>query len=249
MLRIAICDDNNLICSSIEQMVLDYAKRLTVKIDVEVFTKGEDLLSYIKNEKAFDLIFLDIELGTTTGIKVGTTIREDFDDHISKIVFITSKQGYEKQLFDIQPLYFLPKPITANRIEKSIDLAIKLLDIDNKTFEYKKDYDIVKVNIKDILYFEKEGRKIKIITHTGADYFNDTLSGVKSRLPHTFLEPHGSFLVNFEKITQLTKDIIIMADKKEIPVSQRNLKTIREMIINGERAKKYAKLWNCLHSE
>ena len=242
MLNIAICDDNNSICSEVEQIILAYSKQLPVKIEIEVFTSGEEMLHYIKYEHPFDLIFLDIELDTTTGIKVGETIREEFDDHVSKIVFITSKQGYEKQLFDIQPLFFLPKPIKSDKIEKSIDLAIKILDIDNKSFEYKKDYDIVKVNIKDILYFEKEGRKIKIITHTSTDYFNDTLSGVQSRLPHTFLEPHGSFLVNFEKITRLTKDFIIMINKKEIPVSQRNMKHIRDMLLTGEKEKKHVKL-------
>lgn len=242
MLRIAICDDNNSICSEIEQFIIDYSKISTVKVEVDVFNSGENLLSFIKNEHYFDLIFLDIELNTTTGIKVGTTIREDFDDHISKIVFITSKQGYEKQLFDIQPLYFLPKPIKASRITKSIDLAIKLLDIDNKTFEYKKDYDIVKVRIQDILYFEKVGRKIKIVTHNDETFFNDSLSAIKNRLPQNFLEPHASFLVNFDKIARLSKDMIIMKDKKEIPVSQRNLKNIRDMILNGERDKKYAKL-------
>lgn len=242
MLRIAICDDDYTICTEIEQIIMDYSKKLTVKLDVDVFDKGEKLLSHIKSEQRYDLIFLDIELNTTTGIQVGTTIREEFDDHISKIVFITSKQGYEKQLFDIQPLYFLPKPIKRYRIEKSIDLTIKLLDIDNKTFEYKKGCDVFKINVKDILYFEKYGRKIKIVTTSHEDYFNDTLSSVKKRLPQTFLEPHASFLVNFEKITRLTKDMIITTDKKEIPVSQRNLKSIRDMILNGEREKKYAKL-------
>lgn len=242
MLRIAICDDNNLICSEIEQIIIDYSKHISVEIEITAFYRGEELLSHIRKYESFDLIFLDIDLDTTTGIKVGTTIREDFDDHISKIVFITSKQGYEKQLFDIQPLYFLPKPIVADRIEKSIDLAIKLLEIDNKTFEYKKDYDIIKVNIKDILYFEKVGRKIKIVTHNGQDHFNGSLSALKNGLPHTFLQPHSSFIVNFDKITHLRKDFIIMIDHKEIPVSQRNLKSIRDTLLNGERAKKYAKL-------
>lgn len=235
MLRIAICDDNNTICSSIEQMVLDYAKGLTIKTDVEVFNRGEDLLSYIKNEKAFDLIFLDIELGTTTGIKVGTTIREDFDDHISKIVFITSKQGYEKQLFDIQPLYFLPKPINANRIEKSIDLAIKLLDIDNKIFDYKKNYDIIKVKIKDILYFEKDGRRTKIVTRTGEDYFYESIQNIQSRLSNNFIMPQSSFLVNFNKISRLQKDNLILIDGTEIFISRRNLSNVRSMLISSEK--------------
>ncbi|MFI3176335.1 MAG: LytTR family DNA-binding domain-containing protein [Eubacteriales bacterium] len=242
MLRIAICDDNNTICTLMEQMVLDYAKGLTVQTEVEVFNRGEDLLLYIKNEKAFDLIFLDIELGTTTGIKVGTTIREEFDDHSSKIVFITSKQGYEKELFDIQPLYFLSKPISTDGIIKSMNLAIKLLDIDNTTFEYKKNYDVIKVKIKDILYFEKERRRTKIVTRTGEDYFYESIRNIQSKLSDNFIAPQSAFLVNFNKIARLQKNNLILVDGTEIFISRRNLPNIRIMLIASEKERSHGKL-------
>lgn len=91
MLRIAICDDNNSVCSEIEKIILNYQKYSCVKFDIDVFFTGESLINFIEKERDFDLIFLDIELGTTTGIEVGSKIRVEFDDHISKIVFITSK--------------------------------------------------------------------------------------------------------------------------------------------------------------
>lgn len=75
-----------------------------MKIDVEVFDSGESLLEFIKKEHGFDLIFLDIEIGTTTDIVVGRKIRSELDDYISKIVFISSKEGYERKLFDIHCL-------------------------------------------------------------------------------------------------------------------------------------------------
>lgn len=234
MLRIAICDDNNSICSEIEKIILNYQKYSCVKFDINVFYTGEALINFIKNENDFDLIFLDIELGTTTGIEVGSKIRQEFDDHISKIVFITSKNGYESQLFDIQPLNFLRKPIDPQKLQKCLDLTIKLLGRENKTFEYKKDYDVVKVKIKDILYFEKEGRKTKIVTTFCEDFFNETILSIQNRVPQIFIEPHGSFLVNFEKIIRLQKDYLIMTNNKEIPVSQRSLKNIRTMLLDSE---------------
>lgn len=237
MLAIAICDDNNFIYSEIEKFILEYEKFNYIKFDVDIFYTGESLINFIKNEHSFDLIFLDIEIGTTTGIEVGTKIRVEFDDHISKIVFITSKNGYESQLFDIQPLNFLRKPIDPQRLQKCLDLTIKLLGKENKTFEYKKDYDIVKVKIKDILYFEKVGRKIKIVTTYGEDFFNETISSIQSRLPQNFIEPHASFLVDFNKIIKLKNDYIIMTDSKEIPISRRNLQNIRTMLINSEKEK------------
>ena len=238
MLKIAVCDDDNTICSIIEKNIIDYGKASYVKVDIETFNRGEELLEFIEREHSFDLIFLDIELGTTTGIKVGTKIREDFDDHISKIVFVTSKNGYENELFDIQPLNFLRKPIDISKLQKCLDVAIKILGIENKTFEYKKGVDVVKVSLKDILYFQKEGKKIKIVTMNGENFFLETLAGIQNKLPEIFIEPHGSYLVNFEKIIRSSKDKLILVNKIEIPVSQRNLTNIRAMLLKSEREKK-----------
>ena len=238
MLRIAICDDDKYICSDIEKIIIEYDKLCSVRIDIEVFYTGESLIHFIKNEHKFDLIFLDIELSTISGIDVGNKIRNELDDYISKIVFITSKDGYESQLFDVQPLNFIKKPINEEKLKKCIKLAIKILEIDNKTFEYKKGYDIIKINIKDILYFESIGKRIRIVTHNYEDYFYETLENIKSILPKSFVVPHRAFLVNFEKIHRITKDTIYIINGDKIPISQRNLKTIRNMLIQLERDKK-----------
>ena len=242
MLKIAICDDDNNICSQLERIILEYGKLNSYAIDVEIFCSGEELICYLKKSHSFDLIFLDIELNTTTGIKVGNKIRNDFDDHIIKIVFVTSKNGYEPQLFNMQPLNFLKKPINQIELINCLNLTIKLLKIENKTFEYKIGYDLFKVNIKDILYFEKEGKKIKITTHSNTDYFYNTLEKIKHGLPNTFIETHNSYLINFEKVVSSSKDYVIMVDGAKVPVSQRNLKNIRNMLISFEREKKNAQL-------
>ena len=242
MIHIAVCDDEKYVCSDMENLLLEYSKKRKVKIEVEIFYTGEDLTKYLKNGNQFDLIFLDIELKTTTGIAVGTKIRNELDDHIVKIVFITSKNGYEKELFDVQPFNFLPKPIDEVKFEKCMDLAVKLLEQDNNYFEYKKGYDIYKLRIKEILFFEKELKKIKVVTENGEDCFYDTLENVYNRLPDNFVAPHGSFLVNFDKIICSAKEYVTMTNGQQIPVSQRNLKKIREMLIFSERKKKNGRI-------
>jgi len=57
-------------------------------------------------------------------------------------------------LFEVQPLNFIKKPIDSRKLKKCIQLAIKLLKIENKSFSYQKGNKIKRVDIKDILYFE-----------------------------------------------------------------------------------------------
>lgn len=237
MLRIAICDDNNAICSQIEGMILEYKKNNLIEIEVEVFWTGENLIKFIENEGCFDLIFLDIELGTTTGIEVGSKIRDVFDDYSSKIVFITSKNGYEIQLFDIQPLNFLRKPIEAEKIFKCINLCLKIIGVENNVFEYKKQHSICRIKTKDVFYFEKISRKIKIVTTLGEDIFNDTMTNIIEELPTNFIISHESFIVNFNRISLLNNNTIVMLNGHEIPISRRNLSNVRLKLVDLEMEK------------
>ncbi|MCQ4935562.1 LytR/AlgR family response regulator transcription factor [Anaerotignum propionicum] len=231
MLKIAVCDDNNYICIEIEQIILDYSIQRDIKIDIEVFYDGKELINYIENEHCFDIIFLDIELKTTTGIEVGTTLRNKLDDYITKIVFISSKLGYERQLFDVQPLNFLDKPIDKEKLIKCLDLVLKLLDKEKKVFKYKVGHEFKQIAFQDILYFENKLRKVKIATLDGEDEFYCSLANVKSQLPNFFVTSHISYIVNYNYITKISGDSILMINEMNIPISKRNLKEIQQFQI------------------
>lgn len=231
MLKIAICDDDKYVCGEIEQMILDYSLKNNTKIDIEVFYDGKDLIHYIEKDQCFDLIFLDIELRTTTGIEVGNKIRNEFDDCISKIVFISSKTGYERQLFDIQPLNFLDKPINKEKLFRCINLALKMLDKEKKVFKYQVGHDFKQVAIQDILYFENKLRKVRIITVNGTDEFYGTLENIKLQLPSIFVTAHVSYIVNYNYIEKTSGETILMKNGAIIPISKRNLKEIHHLQI------------------
>ena len=63
MINIAICDDDIVTTSKIENMLQNIAKRNFIQIDTEVFWNGESLAESVKAVNYFDIIFLDIEMG------------------------------------------------------------------------------------------------------------------------------------------------------------------------------------------
>ena len=81
MFKIAICDDEQAICSYIEDIILEYQREIHVDVEVEVFYSGKDLCRAIDHQQRFDLIFLDIEMNLLNGIEVGKKIREELDDY------------------------------------------------------------------------------------------------------------------------------------------------------------------------
>lgn len=232
MINIAICDDDKYICCELEELIFEYTKSSEVNFTVDVFYSGEELLNYMKTDHTYDLIFLDIEINSITGIEVATKIRNDFNDHIVKIIFMTSKDGYEPELFSVQPFEFLKKPIDKSKFLNVLSLAEKLLIIDELKFTYKKSFDVIKVNVGEILYFEKEAKKIKIVTFNDVDYFYDTIENLMLKLPSVFVRTHSSYIVNFEKIKYLKKESVMLVTGDEIPLSQRNRAILRKKMVD-----------------
>lgn len=236
MFKIAICDDEQGICSSIENIILDYQRSTLVEIDLEVFYSGEELCAFIESENTFDLIFLDIEMEPLNGIEVGKRIRIDNNDYITKIVYISGKDSYYKQLFDVQPLHFLSKPLDADKIIADLRLAMKLSNKLDGVFSYKKGYESHKIYVKDILYFESKDRKIRIVFVKGEDTFYGKLDEILSQIgKYQFMRIHKSFIINYAYVHKFKYDEVIMSNSVCLPISQSRRKEIRELQIGYER--------------
>ncbi len=233
MLRIAICDDNIGVCNSIEQQILTYHG--TKNSQLNIFTEGEKLLGYIKEGNVFDVLFLDIELGTMSGIQIATIIRREFNDYDTKIIFITARDGYEMLLFDVQPFNFLKKPINNEKLQKCLELVVELRERESQLFYYTQGYTHGQIAVGDILYFEKAGKKIRVVLENSYEEFYDSLANVQKRLPSFFVKTHSSFLINFSRISKIGREDITMQNGQVIPVSRRGLKDLREKLLETEK--------------
>ena len=78
MYNIGICDDGENVCTSIENMLLQYAQEKNIQVDTYIWYTGESLRNYLASGGYLDLLFLDIELFKMTGIEVGTYIRNQW---------------------------------------------------------------------------------------------------------------------------------------------------------------------------
>ena len=238
MFKIAICDDIKPTCDEIKDIILNISKgNLSENISIDIFYSGEALISDIREEEnLYDLIFLDIELGgKINGVEVGRIIRGEMDDYITQIVYISSKNNYDRQLFDVQPLHFLQKPIDVIKIENDIKLAIKISRKENKFFELKKLRNIIKVPYKDILYFESRGREIILVSCKTQYIFCNNINSLSKMLPDFFIYPHRSYLVNYELITCFKFEELVMSNGDVIPISRNKRKEIRNLQLMFER--------------
>lgn len=236
MFRIAICDDECIIGRQIEGMILNYSERTRLEVEVAVFESGEKLYKYMERGHPFDLIYLDIEMEPMNGLELGEKIRNIMQDYRMDIVFISGKDCYDRQLFDFQPLHFIAKPIEEHIVIRDLKLAMLRADKLGGTFVYKKGSESYKISIKEIIYFESNGREIRIVTIDGEDAFYGTMDQVLKEVgKYQFIKIHRSYIVNYRHIATFKYEEVIMSDGIKIPISQPRRKEVREIQLKIEK--------------
>lgn len=239
MLRIAVCDDDNIICLQIESMLLKSSKNISEEIEIETFFSGEELCKFLTEKKYFDILFLDIELNKLNGVEVGKIIREEMNNETTQIVYISAKDSYAMELFQVRPLHFLIKPIQQDILEEVVSRALKLIVKNNQYFEYKNGVSNYIIPFKDIIYFESDGRKVNIVMKDETQSFYGKLSEAEKQLYNQdFILIHKSFLINYDHVIEYQYDYVKMSDNKTLPISQNNRKTVREQLLHRKQRKK-----------
>lgn len=228
MFRIAICDDERIICAEIENLISNYRCNIE-KIDVEVFYSGKELCYFMKNGETFDLIILDIIMEGMNGIETAKFIREELKDENVQIIFISELENYHRELFDVRPMHFLLKPVDSHCLIKDIKKAIELAGRAEYSFCFKQGTVIYKKPIKEILYFEAKGRKVRIVTDDRTFFFYDSLKNIHSKLKdYHFLSIHQSYLVNYEHILEVSTNEIKITNEEILPVSRQKRKEVQD---------------------
>lgn len=154
MYRIGICDDDKALCSVLEEDILAITKDLKIESETEVWYSGEEIEKDLQNGQGLDLLFLDIELAKKDGVEVGQFIRKEMKDIRTHIVYISSKESYAMQLFKIQPLDFLVKPLERKQLIEVLTRSIRQSRKKKTYFEYRKGRSYYKIPMDDICYFE-----------------------------------------------------------------------------------------------
>lgn len=231
MLHIGICDDSKEVCAELEDILWEYARKKKIQMDVLVWYTGEGLCRYLKDQEHFlDILFLDIELISTDGIKVGKYIREELDNLETDIVYISGKSSYAMELFQVQPLDFLVKPLDKNKIHRVIECKMRLEEKRKGIFEYFVSGFYFKVKYREILYFSSQNKKIRLVLQNEQKEFNGKLKEVAKKVPESFIQIHQSYIINFDHISECTYESVRMCNGEVLPISQSYRKLVRAQI-------------------
>ncbi len=236
MIRIAICDDFPDVVTQLNKYLSEYQQLNERQLDVKSFYNAEDLWEHLKENRC-DLVILDIELVEMNGVELGQLIRTELNDYTMKIVYISAKNCYDRQLFDVQPLNFLPKPIDKEKLFKMIDLTIQLSNNNERFFTFENKQGAFRIKFSDILYFESFGHYLRISTKSGDYEFKSTMSEVMEQISEArFIQVHRSYIINYDNTSHIKYEEITMSNGYVVPVSRDRRKEVRNRISKWEGA-------------
>lgn len=222
MIKVAICDDDPIFLKLLEQMIAQIAQTSGQFVEFVEFEAGETLMHHLKqNQNHVDILFLDIMLGgTINGLDFGQMIRERYP--FIQTIFISADIDYSLDVFDLEAVYFLNKPISVDRLGRAWDMALRRINSQKTSFlRINSRGHHINVPYKDIMYLESE-RRIIIVHRTANEHqFYAQLDEIEQLVPDMFIRIHQSYLVNMHYITSLAKGRCQMLDGVVIPIAQK----------------------------
>lgn len=186
----------------------------------ENFTDPVKALSYLHTHKT-DLIFLDIEMPGMNGMDFLRTIKNS----PAKVILVTSHREFALEAFEFKVLDYLVKPFTYTRFFSAVSRA--MVPVEEKKEEraddivfVKKDNQMIRIRISDILWAEAMGDYSVLYTEKDKFVLHCTLKVIEGKLPaQTYLRVHRSYIIKVDAIEKV-EDNTIFSGVKSIPIGK-----------------------------
>lgn len=122
MTRIAICEDDEMERTVLQELVKAWAEANDVEVFVSSFASGEELI-WSFSDRRYDILFLDILLEELDGIQTGQQIRSM--DAKTDIIYCTAMTDFALDAYEVHAKGYLVKPYNPDKIEAVLAQCIR----------------------------------------------------------------------------------------------------------------------------
>ena len=233
MIHIAICDSDVNETNKLKNEIINI---LDDKVWVTVYNNPFALVTHIVDEVKgqVDIIFMEVCFNNQDGVYIAETILNEYP-HI-KIIFMTSFIEKVKDIFRVNPVYFLTKPVEYKYLRDALDKTVKMLDESNADIlrignGIGKNRILI-VKMSDVYYIKSDRRKITFYQENTNSTCYMKLDEVGEYLGNNFIRVHQSYIVNMDKIKEVSRGNIVLKNNMVIPISSSKHKTVMERVKN-----------------
>jgi len=226
--HIAVCDDNVTDSAYVADMVDTWAKRRKVSVFTETFPSAEAFLFHYAEDKSFDFLLLDIEMGAMDGVALAKRVRQDNDN--VQIIFITGYSDYIAEGYDVAALHYLLKPVNQEKLCSVLDKGMEKRRQKERCMNLELSGEMVRIPLGEIRYLEVRQNYVTI--HGKKDYtVKRPLKDFEKDLDTNFCRAGRSLIVNLSCVRRVTKTEVRLSDQTVLPLPRGAYETLNRAII------------------
>lgn len=182
-MTIILCDDNELFLQMISDMMKKYVD--LYHYDIVCFSSGSKLIEYCKSN-AFDIVYMDIEVGKNNGIDMAMMLKDI--NPKSLIIYMSAFDTYYVPLANAEPFRFIykggiPNDVLEKKLTDALEAAVKRIEgKDSWNYIYnKRNYSVLFSKIK---CFYSSGRRVYIVAEGEIEqnYYYAKLDDIQAEL-------------------------------------------------------------------
>ena len=229
MLKIAVCDDEQLYLDKTRSMLEQYAAAHDVEITAEAFLNPSALLDRIEAGERHDIYLLDIYMPGVSGMSVATDLRSK--GVRSPIIFLTSSTEHAVEAFGVDATHYLLKPYTQQNFFAAMDKAVQSISAHaEESIVLKIGGEYRNVPVDRILYCEAAGNYQRLWMKDGSEL----LVRMTASELYDLLEGFGCFhrcgrayILNLNHVTKVTANSAVLKNGMEIPLPRSTVAGLR----------------------
>ncbi len=226
MIRCIAIDDEPLAL----QLIREYSSKIPFLNLMQTFTNPDEAKAWLQQNNT-DLLFLDIQMPDVNGIQFYRSLAKK-----PQVIFTTAYSEFAVEGFNVDAIDYLLKPFEYDRFLKAAYKANEYLDFLSSqemqlaSIFIKVDYQLMKINLKDIDLIEGLDDYIRIHTKPRPVLTLMTLKSLQEKLhPKEFLRIHRSYIVPVNKIESFGKNKVRVAGR-DIPIGSSYTEVYQQLL-------------------
>ena len=229
MYRLAICDDNQADIDYLRAILERWAEDSQTALQIESFPSAEAFLFRYEEDRSFDLLLLDIEMGKISGVELARRIREE--NRRVQIIFITGYMKYIAQGYDVEALHDLLKPVTEDRLRCVLERAKGRLKTREKELCLSSSGVLVCIPLCEIRYLEVRRNYVTVYGRE-AYTVKKSLNELAGELDERFFRTGRSQIVNLHFVRKITRTQVVLKDGRTLPLSRKLYEDLNRAMIH-----------------
>ena len=226
--RVAIVDDSTTDAEFVKGILNSWADFRQANIQAEVFPSAESFLFRYAEDKDWDILLLDIEMGAMDGVTMAKRVRQD--NEAVQIVFITGYSDYIAEGYEVAALHYLMKPVNREKLLTVLDRAMEKRKQEERCLNLEAYGEMVRIPLYEIRYLDVHQNYVTV--HAKAEYtVKRTLGDFEKELDNRFHRVGRAMILNLKYIQRVTKTEVRLSDGTVLPLPRGAYEPLNRAII------------------